>query len=219
MSRYVLVRKRKKAKRSKLVVVVAVVLVCAIVCLYALYVRSMSPTIKIIAKAEVESQLNVAIHNAVIEVFGQYAYCDFVTIEQDSQQNVLLVKSNAQQINDLSLALATTVQNAISQLAEREIAIALGTLSGIPLLAEKGPNLYVYLQPVGKTQCWLQSTFQSAGINQTLHRIYVNVQTQIDLVVPSEHYVIQNDLPVLLCESIIVGKVPQTYLQGGFLPL
>ncbi len=219
MSRYVIVNKCKKVKKSKMPVVVAVVLACSIFLLYAMYIRNVSPTVKIIAKAEVESQLNLVIHNAVVEVFGQFVYTDFVTIEQDSQQNVLLVKSNSQQINDLTFSLATTVQNHLDQLAEREIAIALGTLSGVPLLAEKGPNLYVYLLPIGKAQCSLQSTFESAGINQTLHRIYVNVQTQIDLVVPSEHYVIQNTLPVLLCESVIVGKVPQTYLQGGFLPL
>ncbi len=71
------------------------------------------------------------------------------------------------------------------------------------------------MTPVGTVNCSFVSTFEAAGINQTLHRVYINVESVVDLIIPTAHTQVVTTTPVLLCESIIIGKVQQTYLQGG----
>ena len=35
--------------------------------------------------------------------------------------------------------------------------------------------------------------------------------------VPTMHAEVENNTPILLCESVIIGNVPETFLQGGLL--
>ena len=53
--------------------------------------------------------------------------------------------------------------------------------------------------------------FESAGINQTRHRIYLNVQASAHAYMGLCHLNESVDETIILVETIIVGEVPQTY--------
>ena len=80
-----------------------------------------------------------------------------------------------------------------------------------------GTDVNIVIDPVGTVQCSFGSHFETAGINQPLHRIYRNVSSTVDVIIPSSHQVVQIETPILVCETVIVGKVPDTFLQGGLL--
>lgn len=62
----------------------------------------------------------------------------------------------------------------------------------------------------------VRSEFESAGINQTIHRIYLDVSCRVSVLTPYNvvDRVITNE--VVLVENVIVGLVPSTYynLEG-----
>ena len=62
--------------------------------------------------------------------------------------------------------------------------------------------------------CDFTSTFESVGINQTKHSIYLNVIADISIVMPSrtENFAVPTE--ILVGESVIVGQVPDAYLQS-----
>ena len=66
--------------------------------------------------------------------------------------------------------------------------------------------------PYGNIYCNFRSKFESAGINQTLHKIYVYMKTDVTIVMPMAKLNSVNETESLVCESLIIGEVPHTYL-------
>ncbi|MBR2333972.1 MAG: sporulation protein YunB [Clostridia bacterium] len=69
--------------------------------------------------------------------------------------------------------------------------------------------------PIGTANCDFVSSFVSAGINQTVHRIYIDVYADINVITPIADPTISVKAEVLVCENLIVGKIPDTYLTMG----
>ncbi len=222
MGGYVVVNHAEARKRRKRIVkkivwwVVAVIVLTIIVALW-LYWRSLAPTVLEIVKVQVLSESTRAINEAVLAVFSQgVGYGDLVSIERNGAGEIVLLSANSVLTNNLARNTSLLAQTKINALFSDSIGVPLGTLSGIPLLNDVGPAVEVEVSPVGTVNCTFSSQFATAGINQTLHRIYIEVCGQVDLVMPTMHYSVQIKTPVLVCETVIVGKVPETFLQGSF---
>lgn len=63
----------------------------------------------------------------------------------------------------------------------------------------------------GTVETDLKSEFKEAGINQTLHRIYLEVKCNVNILTP--YSTIKETIvnQVLLAEGVIVGNIPNTY--------
>lgn len=220
--RYIVVDKAAKLKRRRKIVqkiiafFTAMVIVALAIALWV-YWKSMTPTILDIAQVQVKAQTTQAVNEAVLSVLQGVDYADFVTVEKNSQNEVVLITANSNSVNQLARNASIVTQGKINTLFQQAISIPLGTLSGIPLLSQLGPDVNIVIDPVGTVQCSFVSHFETAGINQTLHRIYLNVSSTVDVIIPSSHQVVQIETPILVCETVIVGKVPDTFLQGGLL--
>ena len=91
----------------------------------------------------------------------------------------------------------------------------MGTLTGIAIFNGRGPKIKLSASPVGIIGSSFDSTFTNVGINNTLHKIYLNVNARVDMTLPIKKQTINIEQQVLLCESVIVGKVPNVYLNSG----
>lgn len=220
--RYIVVDKAAKLKRrrkivQKIIAIFTAMVIVALAIALWVYWKSMTPTILDIAQVQVKAQTTQAVNEAVLSVLQGVDYADFVTVEKNSQNEVVLITANSNSVNQLARTASIVTQGKINTLFQQAISIPLGTLSGIPLLSQLGPDVNIVIDPVGTVQCSFVSHFETAGINQTLHRIYLNVSSTVDVIIPSSHQVVQIDTPILVCETVIVGKVPDTFLQGGLL--
>ena len=220
--RYIVVDKAAKLKRrrkivQKIVAIFTAMVIVALAIALWVYWKSMTPTILDIAQVQVKAQTTQAVNEAVLSVLKGVDYADFVTVEKNSQNEVVLITANSNSVNQLARNASIVTQGKINTLFQQAISIPLGTLSGIPLLSQLGPDVNIVIDPVGTVQCSFVSHFETAGINQTLHRIYLNVSSTVDVIIPSSHQVVQIETPILVCETVIVGKVPDTFLQGGLL--
>lgn len=220
--RYIVVDKAAKLKRrrkivQKIIAIFTAMVIVALAIALWVYWKSMTPTILDIAQVQVKAQTTQAVNEAVLSVLQGVDYADFVTVEKNSQNEVVLITANSNSVNQLARNASIVTQGKINTLFQQAISIPLGTLSGIPLLSQLGPDVNIVIDPVGTVQCSFVSHFETAGINQTLHRIYLNVSSTVDVIIPSSHQVVQIETPILVCETVIVGKVPDTFLQGGLL--
>ena len=220
--RYIVVDKAAKLKRrrkivQKIVAIFTAMVIVALAIALWVYWKSMTPPILDIAQVQVKAQTTQAVNEAVLSVLQGVDYADFVTVEKNSQNEVVLITANSNSVNQLARNASIVTQGKINTLFQQAISIPLGTLSGIPLLSQLGPDVNIVIDPVGTVQCSFVSHFETAGINQTLHRIYLNVSSTVDVIIPSSHQVVQIETPILVCETVIVGKVPDTFLQGGLL--
>ena len=93
------------------------------------------------------------------------------------------------------------------------LAIPLGNLTGIVLFSALGPSVRVRVQSVGDVKTAYENEFTSAGVNQTKHSIYLNTEVTVYLLIPGEIIPVTVQERVCVAETIIVGDVPDTYLN------
>ena len=203
---------------AKFVAALIVIVVLTILLAVWIYWRSMTPTILDIAQTRLISETTIAVNDAVCVALADTGdFKDFVTITRNDNNDITMISANSALVNLLARNTAIMSQSKINAIKNFDVNIPLGTLSGIPLLSEKGPTVTVTVSPIGTVNCTFTSTFETAGINQTLHRIYIHVESRVDLIMPTSHLEVETSTPVLICESVIIGTVPDVFLQGGLL--
>ena len=203
-----------KQKIGLFIAIFLVIIVTAI--LYINYI--VNPVIISTSEAQVKSLPTKAIGSAVYEIVNQNdVYGDLITITKDPDGNVTLIQANGLQINLLTRSLTRLATSNLEKIGEQGIDIPIGTFSGMPILAGRGPNINIKMLPIGSISSSFKSEFANAGINQTNHRIYVTISSKISVVLPTVNQIVETSTQVLICENIIIGKIPDTYLQSNSL--
>jgi sporulation protein YunB len=157
----------------------------------------------------------IAVNDAVYYTLSdEIRYEDLVTVTRDGEGEIVAVAANPLKINKIARDTASISQSNLKNLSLNGIPIPLGALTGIEAFAGLGPNIYFRIIPVSSVSCGFSSDFASVGINQTKHSIYLNVVADISIVMPSrtENFAVVTQ--ILVGESVIVGKVPDTFLQS-----
>lgn len=188
----------------------------AIILLFVWYFNKIiNPIIISIGEAKVKSLATKAINTAVTEVLCEgYTYDDIIDIKFNESGDISFIQARSLIINKLSRDLVSTSQSKLDIIGEQGLGIPYGTLSGIPLLMGKGPELRLKLFPIGAITCSFDSKFTEAGINHTNHKIYANINSTVSVILPVSARHVKSTSQILLCESIIVGKVPEVYLKS-----
>lgn len=208
-------RYRRPVKIKKYVVLAAVL--AAVVGVIVYFQSRVAGLLWELSEATVQSRAVSALNEAAMQAlqWNGVSYDELVFITRDGAGNVQSIEVDAQAVN---LAARQTVSLAATKLNEvcaQGIKVPAGAFTGIELLAGFGPKVTFRTLPVGSASCDLVSDFRSAGINQTLHSLYLRVSAQVSIVLPSGTRELSAQTPVLVCESIIVGEIPDVYLQGS----
>lgn len=209
--------KNKLTKKQKLGMLFAGFLLIIIGILF--YLNYMvNPIIIQMSEAKIRSLATKAVGGAIYEVVSQdNVYNDLINVTYNNEGNITMIQANAIAINLLNRTLTRMAQTKLEEIGNQGINIPIGSFSGLPILVGKGPNINVKLIPIGAITSSFSSEFTYAGINQTNHKIYVNISSNISMVLPTTNQTIQTFTQVLICESIIIGKIPETYLQSDSL--
>ncbi len=153
-----------------------------------------------------------AINSAATSVLNaKITYDDLFSIVQDKNGDIVMIKANSPSINSIARQIANLAQANLDALDTEEISIAFGTFTGLALLTGLGPQVSIKITPIGSANCDFVSEFISSGINQTLHKIYINVFSDISIITPLDEASVSVKAEILVCENVIVGKVPDTY--------
>lgn len=157
----------------------------------------------------------VAVNDAIYYTLSdRVRYEDLVNVDRDAQGNILAITSNSFQINRIARDAAYMSQQNLKQMSEDGIEIPLGAFTGIEAWAGFGPHITMKIIPISNVECRFVSEFEEAGINQTKHSIYLEIVADISIIMPSGTSNFASLTQVLICESVLVGKVPETYLQA-----
>ena len=198
---------------TKLAVVI-LALVLMIIVPFGVVESNMKPTILAVAKAYADQIAVRAIQDAINEkVAKSVEYKDLIFIRTDNRGRVVLMQANTIKINSLAADTTLEIQKSLAKLEGKVIPIPVGQVLKSQLLAAYGPKIHVTLVPMGTVKVKVIDDFQQAGINQTRHRIFLNVTGNVKIIIPlvSDNVEVATQVPI--AETIIVGEVPQTFLN------
>ena len=206
---------KKKRRRKKKWLFILLVTLGGVVALFIYFQRNVTRVLVAISEATMRASTTIAVNDAVYYTLSDdMRYEDLVTITRDEAGNIVGVAANPLKINKIARDTASISQANLKNLSLNGIPVPLGALTGIEALAGLGPSIHFRIIPVSSVSCDFSSTFESVGINQTKHSIYLNVVADISIVMPSrtENFAVITE--ILVGESVIVGQIPDAYLQS-----
>lgn len=133
-------------------------------------------------------------------------------LSTDEKGRVLSAQLNANAANRLKNVLIEETERGIEELGNRGISVPIGTLLGIPFVSGRGADIDLGVQQLGAIKSELNSSFESAGINQARLTIYVTVTVEIRAILPDGHTDITVSEEHIISDSLIVGDIPQAYI-------
>ena len=173
----------------------------------------LKPVMTSMATARVSNMVNRIVSAAVNEAVenGQIDYGNFVIFDKDDTGHITALRSNVAEVNRMQGQIADEILHRLSEISTSELEIPLGTLTGSALLAGRGPSLFVRMQAVGSASAAFRNQFTAAGINQTRHQIFLDVDVYMSILLPGMKTSLKVSNEIAVAETVIVGGVPDTY--------
>jgi len=203
----------RRSKRFKKIT--AIILIFFILSfIYLIYICTCNSALIKSIEVNSVSLVTKAVNSAITDILGSsIVYDKLVTITRDNDMNIVMVQADSYEINVLSRQFAQATEAKIKDFGTEGIRIALGTFSGINILVGRGPEINVMISPIGSVSCVFLTQFASAGINQTNQKIILQINVDVGVVLPVTTHNFSTQQEVLLSQTILIGKVPQFYLN------
>ena len=176
--------------------------------------NKLRPTITVIAETKAIELANRSINKAVANIVDEnIEYEDLIYVKTGDNGNIKMMQANSILMNEIASKVALEIQSEMKKIKTTSTYIPIGTALGSPLLAKYGPTIKVSIEPIGTVTVDFGTDFESSGNNQTRHRIYLKSTTQVKVVVPLTTSTKEIKTQIPICETIIVGDVPQNYVN------
>ena len=201
----------KKRKFIKVFIIILIAFGTIKIVLNAIF-----PIFNTLCKEEAKSIATIVANEEASSVMSKHTYDELYTIEKDKDGNIKMINSNVAPMNEIMSDIAVRIQSKLNQKGRDNIEIALGSFTGFKLFAGKGPGIPITISTMGNIDTDLKSEFREEGINQTLHRVYLEVVCEISILTPYEDITEKITNQVLIAENVILGEIPSTYynLEG-----
>ncbi|HZJ57496.1 MAG TPA: sporulation protein YunB [Clostridia bacterium] len=208
-------RKFKSLRMAKIGIFGVIAILLGLALLIFLFIDyNINPAIITFSQAKIQAIAINSLSDAVKESLGNnIKYTDFVNVLTDKNGNVAMLQANTMKMNDLAAQVSDMAQETIRSKGDEGIDIPLGTITGSKLLAGMGPKIRVKIISFPAVSTDFDSELESSGINQTRHKIYLTLRARIKIAIPLNTADIDIDSRVPVTETIIVGDVPQTYIN------
>ena len=176
--------------------------------------KNLRPAILSVAEVNANILATEAVNRAILEKVAQgILYQDLISISQDENGKIIMAQINTMEINRLMAETTLATQDALKTIEKEALNIPLGAVLDSYLLATYGPEIPIKLIPVGKVNTYLNDSFEDAGFNQVRHKIYLDVFSEVRVVVPLISTNIEVHTTVPLTDTVYPGEVPETLIN------
>lgn len=206
---------QRKSNMKKNILIFTLIFILSVFIGSFLYMdRSLRPTITVLAETKALELANRSINKSVAQmVEGKIDYEDLMNVKLDEKGNISFIQANTIMMNEIASDIALEIQDELKKVKSTSAYIPIGTALGSPILAQYGPQIKVSIEPIGTVSVDFKTNFESSGINQTRHTIYLEAKTKVKVVIPLTTSTKEISAKIPICETIIVGDVPQSYVN------
>ncbi len=154
-----------------------------------------------------------AVNETVAAVLAetQTAYGDLTTVTRDAEGRIVTLQTDAARLNRLQSEIAVRLSERIGETSRGRFTVPFGTVCGGALLSGRGPDVTFFAAVDGVAKTELRDEFSAAGINQTYHRVYLDITLQVLVTVMGHREVREVAVPAVMAQTVLMGTVPETY--------
>lgn len=206
--------KKNKKKRisgylGRIFIIVGILALVALSA-FDLYIK---PTLARLLNYQCQLTAERIISNAVFGHVGDElnGYKDIVSFTFDNNGRISALSTDQTKINSLKSLINESINNEIDSISDETVSISIGSLSGISYFYGMGKELKFRVEPKGKAETKLVSKFKSAGINQTIHSIVLEVSVALTPVIAGFNEEVKVDTNLIISQTVLIGEVPDSY--------
>ena len=161
------------------------------------------------------SLISSASYNAIDEIIDTgYDYKNLFDISTNKDNEINMVVTNSYLVNSLATDIATKTYNYLNKKANFGVDVPLGAFTGIKLISGFGSKVKMKLITVSSVKCDIISNFTQAGINQTRHSLYLDINCTVSIVTKTATKNVNDKISVLIYDNLIIGKVPSVLVNS-----
>lgn len=156
-----------------------------------------------------------AMNDAVFELFEEEAFTkqDLISVVYDNEHSVSAIEVDTLGADKMRAQISQAILDKLKSLKSTPVTIPIGTLLGNRWLSGKGPKVTLQLQPGGYLTTRIVSSFDNVEINQTRHRLVLEMEADLYCMMPFYRSSVRIDSEFLLAETVVVGDVPENYTK------
>lgn len=215
---YVNKNKRKNIDFKKyLIITLLMIIACFLIFIYV-FDKIIAPTVLLVSDSEMQAKTLDIINTNIAEVYTEkFNYNDVIKVQKDSSGAIKMINADTIKLNELATEVAIKSQRDIKEVGSIGVKMPIGYITKNNIMSYWGPSITVKMEPIGRVVVTYESLFESAGINQTRHKILVNVKTNLKIILPlqSKEVEVVNQIPI--SDTVIVGEVPNSMWGGNML--
>ncbi|MBD7915514.1 sporulation protein YunB [Clostridium sp. Sa3CUN1] len=204
---------RFQIKHPKIIMVIIAIFVLFNSIMY-FFNKNILPAALAIGEENLRREATSIINETALEIYSKdFDYNNMIIIEKDNEGNITLLRADTVKLNYLVSKLILASNKKIDELEEVGMNIPLGYLTKNLVFYNLGPKINIKMNQIGNITSSYESVFESAGINQTRHKIYLNINMQMKMIVPLNSKSVDIVCQIPISETIIVGKIPNTAIE------
>lgn len=211
------VRRRAAMPKKRIIFFRLLLTFAAALTAFAILDSRLRPVITTMAQYQCRVVSVLAMNEAVMEELSRIPQEEqlLVTVEKAPDGTVSAIEINSVEVNRLKTRLTNAVANRLLSVPKQDVGIPLGTLLGWQIMAGRGPDIPLQVVPASFVESNIVDSLETAGINQTQHRISIHFTVEMSAILPgySTEVIVENE--VCVAQTLIVGKVPQVYASGA----
>ena len=190
---------------------------CAAFAVFSVLDNRLRPVITTMAQYQCRVVSVLAMNEAVMEELNEVQDIEQALVEVDKAPDgtVSAIEINSVEVNRLKTRLTDAVANRLLSVPKQDVRIPLDTLLGWQIMAGRGPDIPLQVVPASFVQSTIVDTLETAGINQTQHRIFIRFTVEMSAILPGYSTSVTVENEVCIAQTLIVGKVPQFYASGS----
>ena len=171
------------------------------------------PILRTVGGNALKNTLSNVLDGTVNDMVDQLGvrYGDMVNIERNPDGTIAAITLNSTCINGYKADISDGCSDKLSNFTETVVPVPIGSIIGGSFFNGRGTCIDVPATIYGFAVTDVVSEFHSAGINQTRHTIYLNVEASAHAYMGLCHLNESVDETIILVETIIVGQVPNSY--------
>lgn len=204
---------RFQVKHPKIIMVIIAIFVLFNSIMY-FFNKNILPAVLSMGEENLRREATTIINETALEIYSKdFDYNNMIIIEKDNEGNITLLRADTVKLNYLASKLILASNKKIGELEEVGMKIPLGYLTKNLVFYNLGPKINIKMNQIGNITSSYESIFESAGINQTRHKIYLNVNMKMRMIVPLNSKEVDIACQIPISETIIVGKIPSTAIE------
>ena len=200
---------RRKSGKCVALLLFIIIIIIILNTTLAFFDKRVMPSVIQISEVMAKTQtLNIINETSLRILNKEFKYNEMINVEKDDNGKIVLIQSDTGKLNYIASRLSSECNKSLADMSNNKIKVPLGWITEKSLFYNLGPKISMEVEPIGNVVVTYESKFESAGINQTRHKIYLNVNGKVRIKLPIKSTEIDVNTQVPVCDTIIVGEVP-----------